>query len=198
MLNDKSSDYPASAAAPATARLTPPLTRGTVRIWDRPVRSVHWAIALLVPLAWWAAGTGHMAWHYRLGYALLGLVIFRLIWGFAGSSTTRFGSFVRSPRRVIECLRGGQGYFHGHIRLDAQQTWPPFQWRPNTAHATVLSMSASASTTKASAPPSSIVDFFSALPAWAATIAPAPSDPVSATPWTRGSSRIRPICARVA
>jgi hypothetical protein len=53
-------------------------------------------------------------------------------------------------------------------------------------HCTALSRSASASTTKASAPPSSIVDFFSALPACAATTAPAPSEPVRATPVRAG------------
>jgi cytochrome b len=90
-----------------------------VRVWDRPVRIVHWAIAALVGLAWWAVETGHMAWHYRFGYALLGLLIFRLIWGFVGSSTARFGSFVRSPRRVIAYLREGEGHVHGHNPLGA-------------------------------------------------------------------------------
>lgn len=91
----------------------------SVRIWDRPVRIVHWAMALLVPLAWWAAVTGHMAWHYRFGYALLGLLVFRLTWGFAGSSTARFASFVRSPRRVIDYLRGRHEHVHGHNPLGA-------------------------------------------------------------------------------
>jgi cytochrome b len=76
-------------------------------------------MALLVPLAWWAIETGHMAWHYRFGFALLGLLIFRLIWGFAGSSTARFASFVKGPRRVIAYLRGGQGNVHGHNPLGA-------------------------------------------------------------------------------
>ena len=84
------------------------------------------------------------------------------------------------------------------MRLDEQQTCPPFQWRPNTAHFTALSRSASSSTMKASEPPSSIVDFFSALPAWAATRAPAPSEPVRATPCTRGSLMIVSIWPRVA
>jgi cytochrome b len=91
----------------------------SVRIWDRPVRIVHWAMALLIPLAWWAVETGHMTWHYRFGFALLGLLVFRLIWGFAGSSTARFASFVRSPRRVVTYLRGGKDYIHGHNPLGA-------------------------------------------------------------------------------
>jgi cytochrome b len=95
------------------------LPPASVRIWDRPVRIVHWAMALLVPLAWWAIETGHLAWHYRFGFALLGLLIFRLIWGFAGSSTARFAAFVKSPRRVIEYVRGGQDHVHGHNPLGA-------------------------------------------------------------------------------
>jgi cytochrome b len=91
----------------------------SVRIWDRPVIVVHWAMALLLALAWWAVETGHMVWHYRFGFALLGLLVFRLIWGFAGSSTARFATFVRSPRRVIEYLRGGKRYIHGHNPLGA-------------------------------------------------------------------------------
>jgi cytochrome b len=90
-----------------------------VRIWDRPVRIVHWAMVLLVALAWWAVETGHMVWHYRFGYALLGLLLFRLIWGFLGSSTARFGAFVRGPRQVLRYLRGDRRYIHGHNPLGA-------------------------------------------------------------------------------
>lgn len=90
-----------------------------VRIWDRPVRIVHWAMVLLVALAGWAAETRHMAWHYRFGYALLGLLLFRLIWGVLGSSTARFASFVRAPRQVLQYLRGGGPPVHGHNPLGA-------------------------------------------------------------------------------
>jgi cytochrome b len=60
-----------------------------------------------------------MAWHYRFGFALLGLLLFRLIWGFLGSSTARFGSFVRGPRRVLRYVRGDRPYTHGHNPLGA-------------------------------------------------------------------------------
>jgi cytochrome b len=91
----------------------------SARIWDRPVIIVHWAMALLLALAWWAVETGNMVWHYRFGFALLGLLVFRLIWGFAGSSTARFASFVKGPRKVMEYLRGGKHYIHGHNPLGA-------------------------------------------------------------------------------
>ena len=72
-------------------------------------------------------------------------------------------------------------------RLAAMQVWPALSKRPFTAAATVLSRSASSSTTKASLPPSSITHFFSTLPAVAAMERPARSEPVSVTAATRGS-----------
>ena len=72
-----------------------------VRVWDAPVRIVHWLIALSIPALWWTGEHGQLEWHRRVGYALLGLLIFRLIWGFVGGSTARFGSFVRGPRAVM-------------------------------------------------------------------------------------------------
>jgi cytochrome b len=98
---------------------TNPSSSAYVRIWDRPVRIVHWTMVLLVALAWWAVQSGHMLWHYRFGYALLGLLLFRLIWGFLGSSTARFGSFVRRPREVLRYVRGDLRYALGHNPLGA-------------------------------------------------------------------------------
>jgi cytochrome b len=122
--NNRSGDGPMApkpgGALPETqmsdTRALPPVS---VRVWDWPVIIVHWTMALLVALAYWAVEGGQMAWHYRFGYALLGLLVFRLIWGFAGSSTARFASFVKGPRRVIEYLRGSQDHIHGHNPLGA-------------------------------------------------------------------------------
>jgi cytochrome b len=73
-----------------------------VRVWDGAVRLVHWAIALAMPALWWTAKQDQLVWHRRLGYAVLGLVVFRLIWGWVGASTARFSNFVRGPRAVID------------------------------------------------------------------------------------------------
>ena len=61
-----------------------------IQVWDAGVRLFHWLIVLIIPLMWWTAEEGHMDWHRRLGITMLGLVIFRLIWGFAGAWTARF------------------------------------------------------------------------------------------------------------
>ena len=77
-----------------------------VKVWDLPVRICHWLFALILPAMWWTAENGEMGWHIRLGLLLLVVLVFRVLWGFAGSSTARFASFVRGPARVIAHLRG--------------------------------------------------------------------------------------------
>lgn len=76
-----------------------------IRIWDAPIRIVHWAVALLVPWSWWTAHHDMMGRHLWSGYAVLGLLVFRLIWGFAGSGTARFAGFVRGPATVWNYAR---------------------------------------------------------------------------------------------
>jgi cytochrome b len=48
----------------------------------------------------------HTDWHIWSGCAILTLLIFRILWGFVGSSTARFSSFVRGPRAIAEFCRG--------------------------------------------------------------------------------------------
>ncbi|WP_108787895.1 cytochrome b/b6 domain-containing protein [Erythrobacter sp. Alg231-14] len=77
-----------------------------VNIWDAPVRVTHWSLALIVPAMWFTADNSMWYWHTRLGHVLLALLIFRVFWGFMGTDTARFGSFVRGPRSVLSYLRG--------------------------------------------------------------------------------------------
>lgn len=77
------------------------------KVWDLPVRAFHWSLALLVLLQW---GTAEwewldMQWHARFGYAVLALLGFRLLWGFAGSTNARFVNFLRGPRKVLAYAR---------------------------------------------------------------------------------------------
>ncbi len=76
-----------------------------VRVWDIPTRLFHWLLVLLLGSSWWSAEQGAMDWHRLFGTILLGLLLFRLIWGFFGSNTARFASFVRSPAKVLAYLR---------------------------------------------------------------------------------------------
>jgi len=79
-----------------------------VRVWDLPTRLVHWALAVLVVVAWLTAGE-RMNIHRYAGYGILGLVIFRLYWGVVGGSTARFSQFVKGPGAVLAYVRGWRG-----------------------------------------------------------------------------------------
>jgi cytochrome b len=88
-----------------------------VRVWDLPVRLFHWAIVLLVPAMWATHELERMDLHILLGQVMLGLVLFRIIWGLIGSSTARFAGFVRGPRAVWRYLRGRGRPAFGHNPL---------------------------------------------------------------------------------
>ncbi len=92
-----------------------------VKVWDWPVRMTHWSFVLLVPAMYITAENSLWGWHTRLGHVLLGLLIFRVIWGFAGTDTARFANFVKGPAGLIGYFRGNYDHKHeiGHNPLGA-------------------------------------------------------------------------------
>ncbi len=79
-----------------------------VRIWDLPTRVFHWALALCV-LALAITGDiggNAMVWHFRIGLAVLALLLFRLVWGLVGGRWSRFAAFIYSPRSILNYLKG--------------------------------------------------------------------------------------------
>ena len=80
-----------------------------VRVWDGPTRLFHWLLLGLVCFSWGSAEYGKMDMHRISGSIVLGMIIFRVIWGFIGGSTARFGNFLRSPGRVLAYLRSDNG-----------------------------------------------------------------------------------------
>ncbi len=95
---------------------------GRVRIWDLPTRLFHWSLVVLVAVSVVTAKLGGLwlDWHFRSGYAILALLVFRLLWGVAGSRYARLSHFVRGPRTVLEYLRGQhEGPHVGHNPLGA-------------------------------------------------------------------------------
>jgi len=88
-----------------------------VTVWDAPTRLVHWLIAILIPFSWWSAHNDHLPWHRLSGYGILGLLVFRVIWGFVGASTSRFSDFVAGPARVRAYLADRPGAGVGHNPL---------------------------------------------------------------------------------
>ena len=80
----------------------------TVRIWDLPTRVFHWALALCIVGLFVTGNVGGnaMAWHFRIGLAVLALLLFRLVWGLVGGRWSRFATFIYSPRSIINYLKG--------------------------------------------------------------------------------------------
>lgn len=94
---------------------TPPPPSDRARVWDLPTRLFHWLLVACVVGAFVTAkiGGAAMVWHGRLGLAILGLLSFRIVWGFVGSTYARFAQFVRGPAAIRVYLKGnwqGQGH----------------------------------------------------------------------------------------
>jgi cytochrome b len=81
----------------------PQETHVAIKVWDLPVRLFHWALVLLLvfQLVSGKIGGDMMAWHVYSGYGVLVLVIFRILWGFAGSTHARFASFLAGPAATL-------------------------------------------------------------------------------------------------
>src|SRR3954462_11780347 len=94
-------------------------SRTRVRVWDLPTRLGHWLMVAGFALSWWTGKSGRLEWHRWSGYALLGLLVFRLCWGIFGSSTARFTQFLRGPRDILAYVRGRWALAPGHNPLGA-------------------------------------------------------------------------------
>lgn len=92
----------------------------TIKLWDLPTRVFHWCLVLCVAGAFttgWLGGNA-MVWHGRFGIAISGLLAFRVVWGFVGSTYARFTQFVRGPAAIRSYLTG-QWHGVGHNPLGA-------------------------------------------------------------------------------
>lgn len=94
-----------------------------IRVWDLPTRVFHWSLVLCVIglVITGNVGGNAMPWHFRFGYGVLTLLLFRLVWGLIGGKWSRFASFIYSPSSIRNYLKG-QGPAHhlvGHNPLGA-------------------------------------------------------------------------------
>ena len=80
-----------------------------MRVWDAPTRLFHWAVVLLIALSYISVRQEWVQTHFLSGYTLLALLIFRLIWGFVGSETSRFRQFLRNPLEGFRHLASFRG-----------------------------------------------------------------------------------------
>ena len=76
-------------------------------VWDLPLRLFHWLLVLCISASYATAKAGFnwTKYHFWIGYFTLGLVAFRIIWGFVGPRHARFSNFVAGPSRVFAYLR---------------------------------------------------------------------------------------------
>jgi len=101
------------------------------RVWDLPIRLFHVLIILLVAVQWWtgenldepvvAGGWDPFVLHVWSGCSILALVLFRIVWGLVGSTTARFGHFLKGPVSIVRYLGGlfsrKQPHLAGHNPL---------------------------------------------------------------------------------
>jgi cytochrome b len=92
----------------------------TIHIWDLPLRLFHWLLAIAVAAAYVTAKIGGslIDWHGRIGIFILGLLVFRILWGFVGSTHARFLTFFPTPSKLIAYLKG-RWHGIGHNPLGA-------------------------------------------------------------------------------
>ena len=83
----------------------------TLRIWDLPTRLFHWLLAAgFVGLVITGnIGGNAMVWHFRLGYGVFTLLVFRLLWGFVGGHWSRWAQLPLHPRHFLAYWREQSG-----------------------------------------------------------------------------------------
>ena len=78
-------------------------------VWDLPTRLFHWLTVLSIIGSYVTAklGTEWMPWHMRLGFFMIGLLVFRVIWGLIGPRHAQFVNFIKGPASILAYLKGG-------------------------------------------------------------------------------------------
>jgi len=80
------------------------MSENTVKVWDPLVRIFHWSLVVFFVIAYFT-GEEESDLHIYSGYAVLALIMFRIVWGLVGSQYARFSNFIYSPANVIAYLK---------------------------------------------------------------------------------------------
>lgn len=87
-------------------------------VWDLPLRVFHWSLALCLVVSFVTVKTDNMEIHITSATCALGLLVFRLLWGFTGSRTSRFSSFIPGIPHVFRYVRSRDDQaYPGHTPL---------------------------------------------------------------------------------
>ena len=92
-----------------------------IRVWDLPVRVFHWLLVgcIVGSLISVNLGGNAIEWHAYFGYSILVLLLFRVLWGFVGSTHARFKNFFPSKEKILNYLTGNSPRVLGHNPLGA-------------------------------------------------------------------------------
>jgi cytochrome b len=92
-----------------------------IRVWDLPIRLFHWLLVFCIAGSLISVNLGGNAiqWHAYFGYSVLTLLIFRIVWGFVGSTHARFASFMPNRESIQNYLQGKSPRFLGHNPVGA-------------------------------------------------------------------------------
>ena len=92
-----------------------------IRVWDLPIRTFHWLLVLCIAgsLITINFSDNLIEWHAYFGYSVLTLLIFRVVWGFIGSTHARFSSFFPSREKLLNYLQGNAPKVLGHNPIGA-------------------------------------------------------------------------------
>ncbi|MFN6961810.1 MAG: cytochrome b/b6 domain-containing protein, partial [Rhodocyclaceae bacterium] len=96
-----------------------------ILVWDAPVRIGHWLLVGAFALAWLTSESEEWRLvHAAAGGTVVGVILFRLLWGLIGTRHARFSSFVRGPGAVFDYVRGLlRGEASGYAGHNAAGGW---------------------------------------------------------------------------
>lgn len=84
-------------------------------LWDLPTRIFHWSLVVCIAGSYLTAEDGDLELHQTFGLCVIGLVLFRIMWGFVGSEPSRFTTFLRGPIAILRYLRAVRSGKHPSI-----------------------------------------------------------------------------------
>ncbi|MBU3642253.1 cytochrome b/b6 domain-containing protein [Polynucleobacter sp. Fuers-14] len=92
-----------------------------IRVWDLPIRLFHWLLVVCIVGSFVTINLGDefIQWHAYFGYSILTLLIFRIVWGFVGSTHARFASFLPTKKAIFDYLSGSSPRVLGHTPIGA-------------------------------------------------------------------------------
>ena len=103
--------------------MQPQIPLHKIRVWDLPTRLFHWSLVVCVTGSAISGlvGGSLLVWHFRFGYGVISLLVFRVIWGLVGGRWSRFGAFIFTPLSILHYIQGRGKSEHsvGHSPLGA-------------------------------------------------------------------------------